>query len=135
MTAAMAGCILGFGEFFLMSPLSKEAALILVLFLLLGAALQVCAVAQTVLALPTAQGVGSDLRQALALAPGERLRLERLPLGDTKAQVVSADLRRTHGSVPLLEVHSDKGVQLTQPAARAHGAFRGRQPAYRAEHV
>ena len=36
MTAAMAGCILGFGEFFLMSPLSKEAALILVLFLLLA---------------------------------------------------------------------------------------------------
>ena len=92
----------------------------LVLFLLLGAALQVSAVAQTVLALPTAQGVGSDLRQALALAPGERLRLERLPLGDTKAQVVTADLRRTHGSVPLLEVHSDKGVQVTQPAARAH---------------
>lgn len=36
MTVAMAGCILGFGEFFLMSPLSKGAALILVLFLLLA---------------------------------------------------------------------------------------------------
>ena len=65
--------------------------------LLLGAALQVSAVAQTVLALPTAQGVGSDLRQALALAPGERL-----PLGDTRSQVVSADLRRTRGRVVLV---------------------------------
>lgn len=33
MTAAMAGCILGFGDFFLLSPLSQEAALLLALFM------------------------------------------------------------------------------------------------------
>lgn len=33
MTVAMAGCILGFGDFFLLSPLSQEAALLLALFM------------------------------------------------------------------------------------------------------
>ena len=90
--------------------------------LLLGSALLVPAMAQTVLALPSAQKPGADLRQALSIAPGEALRLERLPLGESGGELVSAELRRTDAgaSAALLVVHSGSEVTQTRPAPRAH---------------
>ena len=90
--------------------------------LLLGSALLAPAMAQTVLALPSAQKPGADLRQALSIAPGEALRLERLPLGESGGELVSAELRRTDAgaSAALLVVHSGSEVTQTRPAPRAH---------------
>ena len=90
--------------------------------LLLGSALFAPAMAQTVLALPSAQKPGVDLRQALSIAPGEALRLERLPLGESGGELVSAELRRTDAgaSAALLVVHSGSEVTQTRPAPRAH---------------
>ena len=93
--------------------------------LLLGAALLAPAMAQTVLRLPAAAAAAApaaDLRHALTLAPGEALRLEGLPLGESGSPLVSAELRRTNtgDNAPLLVVHSGSDVTQTRPAPRAH---------------
>lgn len=89
---------------------------------LLGAALLAPALAQTVLQLPEARGGGADLRQALTLPAGGKLRLERLALGEQGAPTLSADLQRINAdsTTALLVVHSDSGVTTSRPEPRAH---------------
>ena len=89
---------------------------------LLGIALLAPAMAQTVLELPAARGGGTDLRQALTVPAGGKLRLERLALGEQGTPTMSADLQRinTDTTTALLVVHSDSGVSTTRPEPRAH---------------
>lgn len=90
--------------------------------MMLGATLLMPALAQTVLQLPAARALGTDLRPALAIPPSGHLRLERLPLGDQSGEWVSAELRRTTSgdTSPLLNVHSGSTVTQERPAPRAH---------------
>ena len=85
---------------------------------LLGMVLLAPAAAQTVLELPA-------LRGALAVPPGDSLRLERMPLGDGQAEIVNLELvRAPGGEAPLLVEHSATGVTTTRPTPPAH--FTGR---------
>ena len=92
---------------------------------LLGMVLQAPAAAQTVLELPALRGEGGDVRGALAVPPGDSLRLERMPLGDGQAEIVNLELvRAPGGEAPLLVEHSATGVTTTRPTPPAH--FTGR---------
>ena len=90
--------------------------------LLMSSVLVSPVMAQTALALPVGDSQGVDLRQALAVLPGQTLRLERLPLGDSGSELVNAELRRleTGDTAPLLVLHSGNEVTQTRPAPRAH---------------
>jgi hypothetical protein len=92
---------------------------------LLGMVLLAPAAAQTVLELPALRGEGGDVRGALAVPPGDSLRLERMPLGDGQAEIVNLELvRAPGGEAPLLVEHSATGVTTTRPTPPAH--FTGR---------
>lgn len=90
---------------------------------LLSVGLVAPALAQTVMDLSAvSSGAAADVRSVLTVPAGQRLRLEGMPLGDTRAEVVSADLVRAPGSsvAPLLVVHSDDGVSTSRPEQPAH---------------
>lgn len=90
---------------------------------LLSVGLVAPALAQTVMDLSAvSSGAAADVRSVLTVPAGQRLRLEGMPLGDTRAEVVSADLVRAPGSsvAPLLVVHSDDGVSTSRPEPPAH---------------